>query len=668
MSWIDSSDTNQWPRIAWAKLAALKFFDIFDSLAVDDRVSVMGWTSSGTPSSLADTANTSLYYQGWLSYTSDINIVRTFLCDSMFIDSTGRYVDTFDGITLVIRDNIPGANFTRTPLRISSMVAMQRLAQYSQPNSVKALIMLTDGSNNDDMDQSVALAFIDSLRDAKKLQYFGIGFMGGDTAELRLLSNAGGGNFYNATNGAELDSAYASLARQLINVQIDTSYSTKPILVKPDTVFVSNDVVLAVDLSGSMKDTDGSGRWRIAWTKIAALGFLDSLKSNDRIAVMGWTGSSSIRFADTANTSRYYKRWCYFTSQFDEAKTFILNDIFTEGSLKTDTINGMTMVIQNDIPSGTFGATPMRISSVVASTYISQFGRPDANKLVIMLTDGVNNDGEPRSVVEEHLDMLKRTQGIQFHTIGFMQGNPTELNALATAGGGIFINAQNSTELQNAYASLANMMILEKVEARKLTIQEVLQCPPLYYIEGSQKATDSSTVGVESFDAFPDAIGNTVMRWNFKNIRAWGKAEVSYRMIAVNGGDPMIGIDSIHSQTGFWSHMVYTDPQSNTFKINLKPSGGTTPVTDISSNNAVLATILFSERRRCVLFRTQEKTDLELKLYTLNGKVVYSVKGHSIAGNNWVRINVPSHISAGVYITCVSINNTMVRKKIYLDR
>ncbi len=669
MSWIDSVDTiSGWPRIAWSKLAALKFLDLFDTLTPDDRISVMGWTSAGVPSSLADTSNTSLYYQGWLPFTSGFSSVKEYICDSLYIDSTGRYVDTFDSIMMVIRDNIPNADFTRTPLRISSMVAMQRLATFGRQNAVKALIMLTDGENNDDMAQNMALTFIDSLSQAKKLQYFGIGFMGGDTAELHLLSSAGGGDFYNAANPAELDSVYAALARELVDIQIDTSFVTDPILVKPDTVFVPNDVVLAIDLSGSMGETDGTGHSRVAWAKIAALGFLDSLKSNDRIAVLGWTGVEGISLGDSTNTSRYYQKWLSFTSDFNQAGGFICNDIFLEGSQQTDVINGVSMVIQDNIPSGAFGYTPLRVSSIVASTYLSRYGRPDANKLVIMLTDGVNNDGESLSTTENFLDNLKRTQGLQFHTIGFMKGDVAELNALALAGGGVFFNAQNSTDLQNAYASLANMMVKEKIAARKLTIQEVIHTPPLYYIEGSQKTTGSSSVMAESHDLFQDAAGNTVMRWNFKNIRFWGKAEVSYEMVAAQGGDPMIGIDSVHSTTGFWAQMVYTDEQNKTNTINLKPSGGATSTND--KPNPTLNPILvhFSGGWANIYIQTKAHTEVHMKLYALNGRIVYDTKGLTVSENSVVRFIIPSYLSAGVYVTSVTANNDKVRKKIYLNR
>lgn len=669
MSWIDSiANPDRWPRIAWAKLAALKFFDFFDSLTAEDRLSVMGWTAAGTGSTLPDTANTDRYYQKWLPFISDFDNIRAFIRDSLFIDSTGRYVDTFDGKTLVIRDNIPNGNFTSTPLRISSICAMQRLANFGRPDAIKALIMLTDGANNDGMDMTVTTGIIDSLTQAKETQFFGIGFMSGDTAELCSLSSAGGGSFYNATNPAELDSAYAKLARQLVDIQIDTSFTTEPILVKPDTVFVPNDVVLAIDLSGSMDETDGSGHWRIAWAKVAALGFLDSLKTSDRVAILGWTGNNGIRLTDTSNVNAYYQKWCHFTSQFDLAGAFICDEIYLDGSRRTDTINGMSIVIQDNIPTGSFGYTPLRISSIVASTFLSRYGRPDANKLVIMLTDGKNNDNELLSTAENFLDSLKRVQGLQFHTIGFMNGDVTELNALALSGGGIFYDAKNSTDLLNAYASLANMMVLEKIAAHKLTIQEVIQTPPLYYIEGSQKTTDSSSVLAQSFDNFQDAIGNTVMRWNFKNIRYWGKAEVCYEIIAVNGGDPMIGVDSTHTTTGFWSQMVYTDNNYNSITINLKPSGGSTPVYVKPDAAADPMRLHFSGKLRTIWIQAQENTEVGLKLYELNGRIVYDTKGVCVSENNLVRFQIPSHISAGVYITSVSIKNIELRKKIYLNR
>ncbi len=661
MSWIDSlGNTNQWPRLVWAKLAALNFLD---SLTENDRVSVLGWTAVGTPSSLADTANSNRYYQKWLPFTSNFDSVRTFIFDSLFIDSTSRYLDTINGNQIVIRDKIPNGNFTSTPLRISSILSMSRLATYGRSNSIKALIMLTDGSNNDGLEKQNVITTIDSLYRNKKVQYFGIGFMSGDTTELGSLSQAGGGNYYNANSSDELDSAYAKLAHQLINITIDTNFITDPILISPDTLYVPNDIVLAIDLSGSMIEKDNSNHRRIAWVKIAALGFLDSLKKDDRVAILGWTGNKGIALYDTSNNLKYYKKWQYLTSNFEDAKSFICNDIFCGGSFMTDTLNGIPLILRSSIPNS-FSYTPLRISSIVASSYLSQFSRKNATKSIIMLTDGLNNDKESINTVEFFLDSLKRSQRQQFHTIGFKEGNTNELQTYAVAGGGVFINAQNSDELQNAYASLANMLVNEKIVARKLMIQEVLQNPSVTYIEGSQKTTNMSTSQAENFTAFKDAQNNTVLRWNFKNIKIWSNAEISYNAIAANGAHTLIGLDSLHSTTGFWSQIVYMNDESKSFTINLKPSNVDTTV---NKKNNLLKNhngVSFLQRNKNIYLKTDQNTTLNLQLYSLNGKSLCTFKKNNVLKNQITLFRIPSSLSKGVYILYIKTIKSTIKNKI----
>ena len=152
---------------------------------------------------------------------------------------------------------------------------------------------------------------------------------------------------------------------------------------------------------------------------------------------------------------------------------------------------------------------------------------------------------------------------MQMHTIGFVEGNPTELQAFATAGAGIFYNALNQIDLQNACASIANQIVIEKVAARKLMVQEVLKHPPLDYMDGTQKTTIASTVQAERFETLQDANGNTVLRWYFGPIAYWGVAEVSYKAVAATGSSAIIGLDSVHAQGGFWSQLVYTDGSGN---------------------------------------------------------------------------------------------------------
>jgi hypothetical protein len=197
MSWVDSTlDPQKRPRIVWTKLAALHFLD---SLKPGDRVAVMGWTAVGNPN-ITDTSNNRRYFHKWCDFTTDFNNVRSFIRDSLFIDSTRRIVDTVEGQILVVRDNIPNATFTSTPLRISSVITASHLSNVGRSDATRAIIMLTDGSNNDLLAQSVPVGLLDSLKRTKDQRYYAIGFVAGDTTELRTLTNAGGGTYYHASN------------------------------------------------------------------------------------------------------------------------------------------------------------------------------------------------------------------------------------------------------------------------------------------------------------------------------------------------------------------------------------------------------------------------------------------------------------------------------------
>ena len=602
---MDSTNGTAHSRIVWAKVAALGFLD---SLKPQDRVAILGWTSSSTGIGLSDSSKTSVYYQKWCGFVSDFNAAREFIRDSLFLDASRRTTDTCQGQTLVVQNIISSGSFGNTPMHIAGVMAESRLSALARPQAKKVVIMLSDGENNDGVTRATATAFLDSLWRTQSLQFNTIGFMQGDTNELHSLAIAGGGFFYNALNPGELDSAYANLANLLVDRKIDTTFATKPILVSPDTVRAPVDVILAIDLSASMETAEGGGYTRLALAKAAALGFLDSLKPQDRISVFGWSsssGSGDIQLADTLNPDRYYQKWCAFTSDFSSAASFINDSIFPNDSK--------------------YGFTPLRLSSIMAMKHLSSLTRPDANKVVIMLSDGENNDGVTRAAAVAFLDSLTRTQGLQFHTIGFMDGDTAELHALAIAGGGVFYNAKDNAELQSAYASLAHLIVKQKLAARKLMIQEVIAHPPLTYVAGSQKSTTAGTVQPVDFENLTDSAGNTVLRWSFGSIPVWGVAEVSYEVVSTAGPVTVVGIDSAHATGGFWSRMVYTDDQLVVQTVNLAPTGNGPGVPAAAKKPGSLDAVV-SFRRDGTVFVCAPGvvSPVSLTLFTMNGRVAFS--------------------------------------------
>jgi Mg-chelatase subunit ChlD len=665
MAGVDSSvDSANRARIVWAKLAALHFLD---SLKPGDRVSVMGWTSVSTTVGIADTANQARYFHKWCEFTSDFGRTGSFIRDSIFIDLTQRIIDTCDGQILVVRDNIPNGSFSYTPLRISSVVTAKHLSYAGRPGATRAVIMLTDGENNDQLAQSVPVALLDSLYQTQNQRFFTIGFMEGNTAELLALANAGGGTCFNAANPRELDSIYALLARELVEQSIDTVFTTIPIRISPDTVRMPIDVILAIDLSMSMyRETDGTPRRRIAWVKIAALGFLDSLGPQDRVSVLGWTSSDymsgRIYLSDTSNASKFYQRWCPFTSDLDSVRSFIRDSLYCDTSITYDTFAGANMTISDTVPGNTlFGNTPLQISSILAMSHLSSESRPGANRVVIMMTDGWNNDAVDSLYTRNYIDSLRRTEGLQMHTVGFVDGNTASLLSLATAGGGNFYNASNNLELQSAFASLAHQLVTVKVAARKLTIQEALNCPPLYFINGTQSSTANSTVALEKTESLTDSRGNPVLRWYFKTIPIWGIAEVYYKVVAAQGANTVIGIDSAGAEGGFWSQMVYTDDAYEVITINL-PETGTEPQVSVRQKSDL-------RFRPNVVFRPggvvrvhmAGQRSVAMTLYNLAGRMVYRNEARFPSAGATAQFSVAGKVPAGIYAACFTFEDRTVR-------
>jgi hypothetical protein len=321
------------------------------------------------------------------------------------------------------------------------------------------------------------------------------------------------------------------------------------------------------------------------------------------------------------------------------------------------------MVLWRDIPNGDFIYTPLHLTSVLTMSYLSSKGRVNANRVVIMLTDGINNDAIPPSTAIAFIDSLRRTQGLQMHTIGFIGGDTAELHALATAGGGNYYNARNNVDLLNAYASLAHQLVMQKLAARKLTIQEVLQCPPLYFMAGTQAATANSTVPLEKCESMTDGRGYTVLRWQFKTIPLWGIAEVFYKVVAANGaGNTLIGLDSAHSGGSFYSEMVYTDDAYEVITINL-PSSEIEPQVAVvpKAEAASLPSIAFRPNG-VVRILLGNRYSVALTLYDLRGRIVYRASARFPSPGNCAQFTIPPTVPAGIYAACFTLDNTTIRR------
>lgn len=230
-----------------------------------------------------------------------------------------------------------------------------------------------------------------------------------------------------------------------------------------DTTRIPLTAVLAFDLSSSMNSTDGTTRWRITWTQISALRFLDSLKQGDRVAIFGWTSNGGgLILSDTSNAARYYGKWLYLTSDINKARAYIRDSLYLDGAARlTDTANGMTLVKQSQIPGGLFDHTPLHIAIIQGLKCLAN-DTAWGNKAVIMLTDGENNDSVPATLVTNTIDSIHRNDSIRLFTIGFNGGDTARLRSFARTGGGSFYNAANPTQLSAIYDTLAGILVNKK--------------------------------------------------------------------------------------------------------------------------------------------------------------------------------------------------------------
>jgi Mg-chelatase subunit ChlD len=534
MAGIDSTiDPQKRTRIVWTKLAALHFLD---SLKPGDRVAVMGWTSAANGTNIADTSNNRRYFHKWCDFTTDFNIVRSFIRDSIFIDNTQRVVDTVEGQILVVQDNIPNATFMYTPLRISTVVTAKHLSGLGRPEATRAVIMLTDGSNNDNLAQSVPVALLDSLHRTKGQLYYAIGFVAGDTAELRTLTSAGGGTYYHASNLSELDSAYGALAEQLISEKfdttvstttkfdttvstttkfdttvsttttldtnisttptLDTNISTKPIKVVQDTVVRGLDAILLFDKSGSMSGAP------IAAAKQAGHDFVGMLGDSDRVAILSFADG----YSPVADFTPY--------TQFSTALA-AMDAMYASGS------------------------TALWYSSQKSMEYTLMNMRPKAQPVLIILTDG--GDNASGSVTFDSLMRFLTPLGYKIPVFTISLGsltNESQLQAIATSTGGAYYKTPTADSLSAIYKDIAKI-IVNNVGARSVRIVESV--PPAYtYITGSQAAGPANMTFFDSMYAVTGT-GGTTLTWTAPVLSVWDTLQALYRVFvpAANAGDTL---------------------------------------------------------------------------------------------------------------------------------
>jgi Ca-activated chloride channel family protein len=195
----------------------------------------------------------------------------------------------------------------------------------------------------------------------------------------------------------------------------------------------SADVVLVIDVSGSMQATDVAPT-RLDAAKSAAMSLIDQLPGADRIALISFDSQATVRQG--------------LTTDRDAVKAALANLVPGSGTAMGD---GLALAL-NELNS----------TGHVAS------GARERPAMIVLLTDGVSNQGSDPLAVARQVAAAK----IPVQTIGIglrngsatVRGEPVggvdeaTLTAIASATGGKYYYAQAAGELQSIYSNLATQV------------------------------------------------------------------------------------------------------------------------------------------------------------------------------------------------------------------
>ncbi|MCL7411403.1 MAG: VWA domain-containing protein [Methanosarcinaceae archaeon] len=176
------------------------------------------------------------------------------------------------------------------------------------------------------------------------------------------------------------------------------------------------DVVLVMDRSGSMSGTP------IADAKTAAKIFMDSLVSNAQVGLVSFASSSTV-----------------------DQGLISLNSFNNKKSI-WDAIDALIAT----------GSTAMGNGMADANNELINYGRKDAQKIMIVLTDGESNSGNDTQGIAA--TSIAKANHIKIYTIGLGSGSSTSttwLKNIASGTGGEYFYAPNSSDLEDIYYSIA---------------------------------------------------------------------------------------------------------------------------------------------------------------------------------------------------------------------
>ncbi|MBP2031022.1 Mg-chelatase subunit ChlD [Methanohalophilus levihalophilus] len=217
------------------------------------------------------------------------------------------------------------------------------------------------------------------------------------------------------------------------------------------------DVVLVIDRSGSMNDLGSSPEQPLADALTAAKTFLDNLVSNSQVGVVTFSSSSTKALDLTLLNS----------SDNRDLIKYVIDDNEADGG----TALGDALADANDI--------------------LIDESRSSANKVVVLLTDGVataGSDTDGSNAVD-----VANANDITIYAIGL--GDPDYLDEptlqrIASETGGTYYNAPTSSELEDVYNSIAQEISDYDVTATEYGEEGFT--PYGYDAQGSALATNES--------------------------------------------------------------------------------------------------------------------------------------------------------------------------------
>lgn len=208
------------------------------------------------------------------------------------------------------------------------------------------------------------------------------------------------------------------------------------------------DVVMVIDESGSMSNDDGDSTSRSEEAQTAAKSFVAELnESRDRVGVVSYDSAGS-----GPTEGGYYR--------LTDNGRYISDDFSSSG------VNGSI----DDIPDEPAGGTDLERGVYKANSIFSLKGTETRKKVMIALTDGVNNDCPDTNDTEAYdcdspfnnkntMDRINNSAaaGVTVYTIGFGGDDDVDeafLEEAATQTGGKYYQAENADALDDVFAEI----------------------------------------------------------------------------------------------------------------------------------------------------------------------------------------------------------------------